>query len=90
LVRCVCLRFFCVGVPSTQLASLPGPADELPVPAESALATPIGAMPESSASAPSPSVPVPALGDSAASGAVQLHTTAPSWIEVRAPTVMCP
>jgi len=72
-----------IGAPATQLAAnpesadtLPASADALPVPADSPLATPIGAMPLPGASAP-------ALGDGGvAPGAVQLHTTAPSWIEV--------
>ena len=68
------------GAASTQLASLTAPTDALPVPAESALATPPGAVPEASGSAPSRTEAT--LGEVVASSAIQLHTTAASWIGV--------
>jgi len=65
---------------ATQLAATPSSADALPVPAESPLATPTGAMPATDAAA----LVGPAAADlgGAGPGVIQLHTTAPSWIEV--------
>jgi len=65
---------------STQLAATPSPADGLPVPAESPLSTPTGAMPASGATASLATAAGDAPG--AVQGVIQLHTTAPSWIEV--------
>jgi len=65
---------------AAQLAATPSSADALPVPAESPLATPTGAMPATDAAA----LVGPAAADlgGAGPGVIQLHTTAPSWIEV--------
>jgi len=65
---------------AAQLAATPSSADALPVPAESPLATPTGALPATDAAA----LVGPAAADlgGAGPGVIQLHTTAPSWIEV--------